>query len=200
MKTAICFDLDGTITKQEILPLIAREIDLEDEISILTDATIRGLIPFQKSFRLRCRLLDSVPVSRVREIVANTELNLPLVEFINTHVEQCFVVSGNLDIWIEPLLTKIGCQHYVSTAQMENDRLLTISKVLDKSTAINHLREKFEKIIVVGEGMNDVPMFELADVGIAYGGVHPPNSTVIQLSNYVVFDGVSLCKLLKTLL
>ncbi len=200
MKTAICFDLDGTITKQEILPLIAREIDLHDEISVLTDATIRGLIPFQKSFRLRCRLLDAVPVSRVRQIVENTVLNTDIVEFINENPENCFVVSGNLDIWIEPLLEKIKCRHYVSNAIMENDKLISISKVLDKSTAIEELRDKFERIIVVGEGMNDVPMFELADIGIAYGGVHFPNSTVIQLSRYVVFDGVALCKLLKTLL
>ncbi len=200
MKTAICFDLDGTITKQEILPLIAREIDLEEEISVLTDATIQGHIPFQKSFKLRCRLLDSVPISRVKEIVNCTELNNDIVQFINDYKNNCFVVSGNLDVWIEPLLKKVDCKFFVSEAIVENDKLISISKVLDKSSAIYELRDTFDRIIVVGEGMNDVSMFELADIGIGYGGVHFPNSTVIQLSHFVVFDGVALCKLLKTLL
>ena len=46
MKKIFCFDLDGTITTQEILPLIAAELDLYEEISTLTQATINGLIPF----------------------------------------------------------------------------------------------------------------------------------------------------------
>ncbi len=200
MKTAICFDLDGTITKQEILPLIAREIDLEEEISVLTEATIKGHIPFQKSFKLRCRLLDSVPVSKVRQIVNNTALNTDIVDFINENKDNCFVVSGNLDVWIEPLLKKIGCKFFVSEALVKDDKLISISKILDKSTAIYELRKDFDRIIVIGEGMNDASMFELSDVGIAYGGVHFPNSTVIQMSHFVIFDGVALCKLLKTLL
>ena len=45
MTTAYCFDLDGTLTRQELLPLIASSVGLEDEISVLTQATIDGLLP-----------------------------------------------------------------------------------------------------------------------------------------------------------
>ncbi|VFS90044.1 HAD family hydrolase [Pseudomonas aeruginosa] len=31
------------------------------------------------------------------------------------------------------------------------------------------LRGEFERIVAVGEGMNDVPMFEAADLRVAYG-------------------------------
>ena len=48
MSSAFCFDLDGTITKDEILPILSREIGLFEEISALTDATINGVIPFRK--------------------------------------------------------------------------------------------------------------------------------------------------------
>ncbi len=58
MSPTIFFDFDGTITRQEVLPLIAREIDMEDEIATLTRATMDGLLDFRKSFRLRCRLLS----------------------------------------------------------------------------------------------------------------------------------------------
>ena len=47
--------------------------------------------------------------------------------------------------------------------------------------------------------MNDVSMFEKSDLSIAYGGVHSPVETLIKLSNYVVYNEVSLCNLLKML-
>ena len=43
-------------------------LDLYDEISALTQATINGLIPFERSFKLRCKILSDVPVKKVQEI------------------------------------------------------------------------------------------------------------------------------------
>ena len=48
----IAFDLDGTVTKVETLPLLAEELDLADEMKLLTDLTLSGKIPFKKSFFL----------------------------------------------------------------------------------------------------------------------------------------------------
>jgi hypothetical protein len=42
-------------------------------------------------------------------------------------------------------------------------------------------------------------MFEAADVGVAFGGVHPPVVEVVEQSNYVVYGGEALCRLLNTL-
>lgn len=197
---AFGFDLDGTITRKEILPLIAREVNLYDEISMLTEATIQGIIPFEKSFRLRCRLLKEVPVSTVSEIVRNVPLDQEVVHFIQKHPHECFVISGNLDVWIAPLIEQLGCRFYTSIAHSEGDTLYGIHTVLNKADAIQDIKRSFERIAVIGEGMNDVAMFELADTRIAYGGIHPPNSMIIQLSDYVVMNGGGLCRLLNTLL
>ena len=69
------FDLDGTITSQELLPLMAAELDLYEEISALTRATINGLIPFEQSFKLRCKLLSDVPTKKVQEVADKVKLN-----------------------------------------------------------------------------------------------------------------------------
>ncbi len=196
---AFGFDLDGTLTKLEILPQIAREVDLFDEISLLTEATVRGIIPFEKSFRLRCRLLKDIPISRVQEIVNSIPLDNNIVEFIQKYPSCCFVISGNLDVWISPLINKVGCQFFVSTADYQNDSLLGIKTIVNKADAVRSLKSKFRRVTVIGEGMNDVPMFEIADVRIAYGGVHTPNSTTIQLAEYVTTDSKGLCRLLNTL-
>ena len=75
MNKIYCFDLDGTITSQELLPLMAAELNLYEEISALTEATINGLIPFERSFKLRCKLLSDVPLEKVQEVANKVKLN-----------------------------------------------------------------------------------------------------------------------------
>lgn len=194
-----CFDLDGTITDAEILPLIATETDLEDEITALTKSTIEGSIPFDTSFRLRCRLLGEVPVSRVREITSTVPLNADIVRFIQQRQEDCVVVTGNLDLWVEPILDRLGCRAFTSTALSEDDVLWGVTDTLYKADAIEALQDDDTLIVAVGDGMNDVSMFEAADVAVAFGGVHPPAEAAIDAADFVAMNGAGLCQLLTSL-
>lgn len=200
MKTAFCFDLDGTITTEEILPLLAREVGLYEEISALTDATINGIIPFQKSFMLRCRLLREIPISRVRQIISTVGLHDKIVRFIQNRPDDCFIITGNLDVWVEDLAHTIGGNLFSSTASEENDTLQTIETVINKGDIVVNLKDRYDRIVAVGDGMGDVGMFEKADVRIAYGGVHNPIQTLVELSDYVIFNETALCRTLDTLL
>jgi phosphoserine phosphatase len=199
MRTAYCFDLDGTLTKEEILPLLSREVQLYDEISALTEATIKGVIPFKKSFLLRCRLLSDLPLSRAREIIGQVEVYKEIVSFISEHRQDCFVVTGNLDVWLESLAVVIPCPFYSSKAYSEGDSLGRVTEVLDKGTAIRDIRQRYDRIVAVGDGMGDVAMFEQADLCIAFGGTHAPVRSLIQYANYLVYSERSLCTLLRAL-
>jgi HAD superfamily phosphoserine phosphatase-like hydrolase len=199
MKTAYCFDLDGTVTVEEMLPMLSKEIGLYEEIEALTEATIKGLIPFRKSFLLRCRLLSEIPVSRVQAIVGGIGLHEMIVEFIKEKPGVCFIVTGNLDVWIKPLLEKLGCASLCSIATVQEDRLKQVEHVLNKGAAVQGLRSQFERIVSIGDGMGDVSMFEASDVRIAFGGVHPPIQSLIQFSDYVTFSQRGLCQLLNAL-
>lgn len=95
------FDLDATITKAEILPEIAVKINKEKQMRELTEKTMAGEIPFDHSFLERVKLLSGIPVSTVRSIIAGVPLNEKLVQFIRENKERCYVVTGNLDIWIK---------------------------------------------------------------------------------------------------
>lgn len=200
MKTAYCFDLDGTVTRDEILPVLSRHIGLYDEIEALTQATINGYIPFNSSFKLRVRLLSEIPISTVRDIIAKVPLYKKTSEFIQAHKDQCFLITGNLDCWIQGLVDKLGLRAFTSISKREGDKLLGIEKILNKGDAVDAIRAMgFEKIVAVGDGMGDVPMFERADVGIAYSGVHSPVRTLKELSNFIVFNEEALCRTLNTL-
>ena len=73
------FDLDSTITKVEILPEIAKAINMEERMRNITDKTMKGEIPFDKSFSNRIEFLKDIPVSEVSQIVANVPLHDKLV-------------------------------------------------------------------------------------------------------------------------
>lgn len=197
--TAVCFDLDGTLTKDEILPRIARFAGLEEEIEALTRATLLGLIPFRKSFLLRVALLKDLPLHLVHEAISEIGLNEEVLRFIEENSAISFIVTGNLDVWIAPLLDKIGCKSFSSIAESDGAKVLGVASVLDKARALKSLKGDFRKIVAVGDGMGDVGMFEEADVRIAFGGAHHPVESLVENSEYLCFTEGTLCRLLNQL-
>jgi phosphoserine phosphatase len=200
--TAFLFDLDGTITSEEVLPLIGRELGLYDEILKLTNETIQGVIPFETSFRIRCELLKSVPIDKVQEIVSAVSINPDIATFLSANKQNCFIVTGNLDVWIQPLVAKLGVSTYSSIGETnleDQNMLIGVKEILSKAEAVHDVRKKFNRIVAIGDGMGDVGMFEQADVGIAFGGVHFPVEALLKNASFVTFSGSSLCKLLKQL-
>lgn len=197
--TAFALDLDGTLTREEILPLIAAELGLEREMRVLTTLTLDGAIGFEDSFRLRCAVLRAVPIAQVRGIVARVPVAAELSEFVAAHRDQCFVVTGNLDCWVEPLLERLGCRGYTSVGRCQDGQLLGVAEVLVKSSAITDLRTRFDRVVAVGDSVNDLPMFELADVRVAYGGVHDPAGALFEVADYIAYEEGPLCRLLSTL-
>ena len=200
MNRAFCFDLDGTITQEEILPEIARNVGIHEEIEILTKITMQGLMTFDKSMKLRVKLLSTIPISDVQKVVSGIKINKDIQNFIKENKENCFIVTGNLDVWVKDFIeTNFGCDFFSSQADYKNDMLIGINNIIQKSSAVKSLNDRFDSIVTIGDGMNDCSMFEAGDIGIAYGGVHPPVPTLIKLSDYVCYDGGTLVNLLNAL-
>ncbi len=112
-----------------------------------------------------------------------------------------FLVTGNLDIWINPLAARLGCACMSSRASVSDGRI-RIDHVLDKGDAVRVLRApvSFDRIIAVGDGSNDVPMLRPPTSGIAFGGVHSPDAgSGCSAADYIVHSGDTLCSLLKAL-
>jgi len=197
--TAFCFDLDGTVTTVEVLPCIASELGIAEEMAVLTRSTMDGHIPFESSFRLRCLLLGQIATEKVRQIVAEVPLDPHIAEFIREHASDCYIVTGNLDTWIEPLVDQLGCSAF-SSKGVYHDGLLRVENILNKSDAVAQLKKRgYQRVVAVGDGANDSSMLKEACMGIAYGGVHTPAASAIDAADAIVYESSTLCRLLRTL-
>ncbi len=193
------FDLDATVTKVEILPALAEQVGKAKQIAELTERTMHGELPFKSSFLMRVDMLKTIPISTVSRIVEQTPLNEKIVDFIAENRERCYIVTGNLDVWIEPLIKKIGLPMthcYCSAASVENDMLLRVNSVLDKELVVQQF---VQPVVAIGDGSNDADMVRLAEVGIGYGGVRPVAYSLMSNATHVVYDEERLCAFLRTL-
>ncbi len=193
------FDLDSTITRQEILPTIARQFGVFEEMSTLTECTMRGELPFKQSFLQRVELLKQISVSEVCELIGEIQLNEPLVEFIRRHRNRCYIVTGNLDLWIEKLIQKLGMEKntFCSKALVEHDHIQDVSSIVDKNAVIGQMVLPF---VAVGDGNNDAEMIEAAEIGIGYGGVREIAPSVLACASHAVYQEQKLVEFLERLI
>lgn len=193
------FDLDSTVTKQEILPTIAKRLEIYEQMSALTEKTMQGEIPFKQSFLQRVDLLKDVPVSEVCAMVENIRLNERLVNFIKRNHDRCYIVTGNLDVWIEGLIKRIGMEKNVfcSKALVQDDYIQDVFSIIDKNAVISQMVMPF---VAVGDGNNDAEMIEAAEIGIGYGGVRDIASSVLACASHAVYEEERLVDFLERLL
>lgn len=198
--TKILFDLDGTITKQETLPIIAHAFSMQNNILSLTQDTVSGKIPFVESFIRRVHMLKDLPVNEINKLLTTVNLYSDIVSFISEHKDKCAIVTGNLDCWCFDLLSKIDCPYFCSTATVANNKISKLDKILIKEEVVTYYKNKNHRVIYIGDGNNDVEAMRLADVSIASWLTHQPSLGVIMTSDYLVTSEVSLCRLLNQLL
>lgn len=193
------FDLDSTITRQEILPCISQKVGKYKEMRELTEATMRGEIPFKTSFLRRVDILKCVDVSEVNSLVSEIPLNENIANFIMENRKRCYIVTGNLDIWISGLMKKLGIREHVycSKADVSNDRISKVVSIMDKELMA---KQFVQPMIVVGDGDNDSGMAQYAGVSIGFGGVRPIAPSLLRNIDYAFYDDRRCSDFLRTLL
>lgn len=193
------FDLDGTVTSQETLPVIANHFHCQEEIADLTKRTVSGNVPFIESFIRRVNILGNYSVNETSKLLGRVPVYPKIKEFIDEHKEDCIIVTGNLTCWCEELFKKIGCQCFGSEAEMDGDRVVKLKTILRKEDIVDRYRALGETVVFIGDGNNDLEAMRHANISIATGLTHNPAQSLLAICDYVVFNEYALCRQLKQL-
>lgn len=193
------FDLDSTVTDEEILPTIARKAGICEKMGFLTEQAMKGELPFKQSFLQRVELLKSIPVSRVSDMVNDIRLNEPLRDFLCKYRSRCYIVTGNLDVWIEKLVKRLGMESntFCSRAVVKNDYIEDVLSITDKNAVVSQMVLPY---VAVGDGNNDAEMIENAEIGIGYGGVRGIAPAVLECASHAIYDKNKLVDFLERLI
>ena len=193
------FDLDGTVTSAETLPIIANHFECKEEIAELTKRTVQGNIPFIESFIRRVNVLGKYSVRETSNLLSQIPLYPKVKEFIDSHRGDCIIVTGNLTCWCEGLFKEIGCQCYGSVAECEDDRVVKINSILRKEQIVDQYKALGETVVFIGDGNNDLEAMRHANISISVGLTHSPAQSLMAITDYVIFNESALCRQLRQL-
>lgn len=180
MKLAV-FDFDSTLMDGETLEILACQIGLEQKVKEITTLAMRGEIDFFESLIHRVSLLRGLKVSLVNEICQNLPAMTGAKETVTELKKMGYKVicfSGGFKNATEPFVAKYGLDCEFSNILHSKDGYLTglaggemmfnsskgeMLKKIQKITSISP-----ENTIAIGDGANDLSMFNYAKTRIAF--------------------------------
>lgn len=193
------FDLDGTVTSIETLPVISEHFGCTEQILELTAKTVQGNVPFVESFIRRVNILGDYSVNEISDLLAKVPLYGNIAKFIDEHKEDCIIVTGNLTCWCEGLFKKIGCKCYGSEAECVDDKVIKLRSILRKEQIVEQYKSLGETVVFIGDGNNDLEAMRQANVSIAVGLTHNPAQSLMSICDYIIFDENALVRQLRQL-
>ncbi len=177
----ICFDMDSTLIQTEVIDELAYRAGVGKEVSEITEAAMRGELDFKESFIKRVSLLKGLDESVMKEIAENlpiTEGAERLFKTLKRYGYRTAILSGGFNYFGNYLKSKLGVDYVFANELEIKDGKLTgkhTGEIVDgarKAELLKLLAFKedihLDQVIAVGDGSNDLPMIQLAGLGIAF--------------------------------
>ena len=174
-------DVDGTLIEEEVIDLLGKEADCEEEVALLTSQAMKGKLDFESSLKKRVSLLKGLSIEVFDKIYHELHLSKNAVQFIETLQEnqiEVGLVSGGFTSIVERLTKDLGLSLYTANQLEIRDGHLTgnligpvISREVKEETLVrwaDELEVPIERTIAIGDGANDLKMLKKSGIGIAF--------------------------------
>ena len=199
----VCFDMDSTLIETEVIDELAMRAGVGDKVKAITERAMRGEIDFRESFSRRVALLKGLDVSVMEEIARS----LPITEGLERMMTilkrvgyKTAILSGGFTYFGNYLRQKYGFDYvYANELEIEEGKLTGryVGEVVDgrRKAELLRLLCQFEEIniaqsVAVGDGANDLPMLNLAGLGIAFHAKPKVKATARQSISTIGLDGI----------
>lgn len=199
----VVFDMDSTLIQMEVIDELAKARGVGDQVMNLTESTMKGDLDFIQSFSKRLALIEGLEEEKVKKIAQSIPLTDGAERLISTLKKLGYktaIVSGGFTYFGNILKEKLGIDYVFA-----NDLEIVDGKVTGKvkGTIVDGKRKaellkeiaakeniSLEQVIAVGDGANDLPMLNLAGLGIAFNAKPIVRQTAKQAISTLGLDGI----------
>ena len=175
------FDFDSTLMDGETIDFLAKEHGVEKEVSMITEAAMRGELDFFESLTTRVGLLKGMNARKAEEICHALPLMKGAYEAIAGLKAKGYTVvvfSGGFRIATTPAKSILGFDADFAnvlhardghlSGLVGGDMMFGFSKGDMLRRVQSLLNFSYDNTIAVGDGANDISMFECAAKKVAF--------------------------------
>lgn len=199
----VVFDMDSTLIDAEVIDELAVEAGVGKQVAEITEAAMQGKLDFKQSFEQRLALLKGLDAAVLPKIAKRLRLNEGAEHLITTLKKLGFktaIVSGGFTFFGEYLQEILGVDYvYANQLDVQNGKVTGSVKgdIIDGQRKADLLRQladreglMLEQVIAVGDGANDLPMLDIAGLGIAFRAKPLVEASAKQAISSLGLDGI----------
>ena len=174
----IIFDVEGVLYDEEYLPILAEKLNKESEIWEITKQGIQGKINWEEGLQTRVNALKGLDEKICQEVSDSLPIMTGAKEacrVLKAAGWKIMAVSGGFTLMMDRLKEELGLDYVYSNELIFKDGKLDGVKIsVDSNKAksakikIEEWGEKKEDIVCVVDGANDIKLFDICGLGIAY--------------------------------
>lgn len=172
------FDVEGVLYDEEYLPILAEKINKEDEIWEITKQGIQGKINWEEGLQTRVAALKGLDKKVCQEVSDSLPIMTGAKEacrILKAAGWKIMAVSGGFTLMMDRLKEELDLDYIFSNELIFKDGKLDgveinvdSNKAKSAITKIEEWGEKKEDIVCVVDGANDIKLFDICGLSIAY--------------------------------
>jgi phosphoserine phosphatase len=181
-KKLLVADMDSTMITIECIDELADYAGIKEQVSAVTEAAMRGELDFEGALDARVALLGGMDVAVLDRCHAERVRIMPgakaLVRTMRARGARAVLVSGGFTVFADRVAAEIGFDRALSNRLEVADGKLsgTVARpIVGAATKRETLIAEADAAgvplaltLAVGDGANDIPMIEVAGLGVAY--------------------------------
>ncbi|ATX80359.1 phosphoserine phosphatase SerB [Mariprofundus aestuarium] len=178
----LLMDMDSTLIQCECIDEIADFMGIKEQVAVITQLSMEGKLDFAASFTERVKLLKGLDASVLQRVLDErirlTDGAEALIRGLQAHGWKTGLVSGGFTFFTSHFEKKLGLDFSMGNELEIVDGKLTggfIGDIVDANSKRTALLSKakewaipMSQTIAIGDGANDLPMIEVAGMGIAF--------------------------------